>query len=253
MRDRYNAFIDRHEIAWELTMGFLAIIYVAVGFAIEEVDAATARTVESIDIVLTVIFVSEFATRLAASRDRRLYLRGHWIDTLALLPVARGVRIARLARVLRMTQFFASTYRAVVRAEKMRGAEGIARVLIGWATISVICCVAFYAVEAGHNPDLTHPTDALWWGISTLSTVGYGDIRPYTPEGRLVASALMILGIGLFGAITAIATNTLMSSLKPEPDGGPIADLERLSALRASAALTADEFDSAKARLLARI
>ena len=45
MRDRYNAFIDRHEIAWELAMGFLAIIYVAVGFAVEEVDAATARLV----------------------------------------------------------------------------------------------------------------------------------------------------------------------------------------------------------------
>ena len=126
MRDRYNAFIDRHEIAWELAMGFLAIIYVAVGFAVEEVDAAIARLVESIDLALTVVFVAEFSTRLAASHDRRRYLRGHWIDALALLPVARGFRIARLARVLRMTRFFAGAYRAVVRVERMRGAEGIA-------------------------------------------------------------------------------------------------------------------------------
>lgn len=253
MRDRYNAFIDRHEIAWELMMGFLAIIYVAVGFAIDEVDVTTARAIVTIDLFLTATFLAEFSSRLAASRDRRRYLRAHWIDALALLPVARGLRVARLARVLRMTRFFASIYRAVVRAERMRGAEGIARVLIAWATISVICCVAFYAVEVGQNPEVQHPIDALWWGITTLSTVGYGDVIPFTPEGRLVASALMVLGIGLFGAVTAIATNTVLSSSRDDARDHAVADLERLAALHAANAITADEYTLAKARLLARI
>jgi voltage-gated potassium channel len=251
MRDRYNAFIQRHEIAWELGMAFLAIIYVAVGFALDAPHPSTAGALETLDLALTIVFASEFVSRVVASRDRRAYVRGHWIDALALIPVARGIRLARLARVLRLTRFFAGTYRAMATAERMRGSEGITRVVAAWATVTAICCVAFYAVEAGPNPDLHEPLDALWWGVSTLSTVGYGDITPVTPEGRLVAGALMILGIGLFGAITAIATNTLLVAKEDTPVRDLMADLERLTALRTDQAITTDEFETLKGRLMA--
>ena len=84
------------------------------------------------------------------------------------------------------------------------------------------------------------------------STVGYGDVIPVTPEGRLVAGALMLLGIGLFGAITAIVTNTLLTESEAASTR-PIDDLERLDALQRSGALTAVEFEAAKDRVLARI
>lgn len=253
MRDRFNTFVLRHEVAWELTMGFLAIIYVAVGFAQDDPSNATSSLLFPIESALTVLFIAEFSSRFLASRDRRQYLRGHWIDVLALLPVARGLRIARLFRVLRLTRFFAGTYRAAIRAERMRGAEGIALVVVGWSAVTVICCIAFYAVEAGTNPSLGTPVDALWWGITTLSTVGYGDITPFTAEGRLVASALMVLGIGLFGAITAITTNTLLArTTEPHPHGA-VGELERIAALFDRGALSSDEFASAKTRVLARL
>src|SRR5262245_49073684 len=55
------------------------------------------------------------------------------------------------------------------------------------------------------NPDASIRSygDALWWAISTITTVGYGDLYPTTLEGRLVAAALMIAGIALLGVITA--------------------------------------------------
>lgn len=252
MRDGVNAFIERHETAWELGMGFLAIIYVAVGFSLDAASPDVAGILLPIETLLTVTFVSEFVSRFGASRDRAEYLRGHWIDILALIPVARGLRVARLLRVLRLTRFFAGSYRAVIRAERMRGSQGIVRVIVAWSTVTVISCIAFYAVEAGENPAITGPLDALWWGVTTLSTVGYGDIIPVTPEGRLVSGALMLLGIGLFGAITAIATNTLMSSSEADATR-PIDELERLDALHRSNALTPEEFAAAKARLLARL
>jgi voltage-gated potassium channel len=207
----------------------------------------------AIDTALTVLFITEFTARFAASFDRRGYLRSHWIDLLALIPIARGLRVARLLRVLRLTRFFAGTYRAVVRAERMRGAEGIALVVVGWSAIMVICCIALYAVEAGANEQIRTPFDALWWGVTTLSTVGYGDVVPVTPEGRLVAGTLMLLGIGLFGAITAITTNTLLRQNSDAPTRDGIADLERLVALVDRGALSPSEFSDAKVRVLARL
>jgi len=233
-------------------MGLLAIFYVAVGFALDDPSRSDSQLLTVLETTLTGIFLAEFASRLVASRDRSAYLRGHWLDVLALIPAARGLRIARLFRVLRLTRFFAGTYRSIMRAERMRGAEGIALVVAGSSAVTVICCVAFYAVEADVNPSLRSPFDALWWGLTTLSTVGYGDITPITPEGRLVASALMVLGIGLFGAITAIATNTLVGSSTSTESGDLVADLERLVALRAAAHLTTDQFEAAKDRLLAK-
>jgi voltage-gated potassium channel len=224
---------------------------VAVGFALDGALPQMVGPLEAFDLALTVVFATEFVSRLAAARDRRLYLRAHWIDGLALIPVARGLRIARLARILRLTRFFAGTYRALASAERMRGSEGITRVVIAWAAVMALCCLAFYAVEVGPNPDIRGPLDALWWGASTLSTVGYGDIVPVTPEGRLVAGALMLLGIGLFGAITAIATNTLLASREESPVRTVMDDLERLATLRAAQAISKDEYEDLKARLIA--
>jgi voltage-gated potassium channel len=84
-----------------------------------------------------------------------------------------------------------------------------------------------------------------------MTTVGYGDVYPTTAEGRIAASALMLLGIGLFSAVTAIITSFLVTSRSTVPD--PIAAIERLGALAKAGLLTQAEFDSKRADLLERI
>ncbi len=73
-RDAYNAFIARHEVVWELTMALLAIAFVLVGFAADEATGSMANTLLTLDLVLTVVFVAEFSTRLFAAPSRRQYL-----------------------------------------------------------------------------------------------------------------------------------------------------------------------------------
>ena len=54
------------------------------------------------------------------------------------------------------------------------------------------------------EPDVKSFSDGLWWALVTITTVGYGDITPMTTIGRLVASALMFLGLGLIASLTAV-------------------------------------------------
>jgi hypothetical protein len=124
MRDRYNAFIERHEVAWELAFAFLAVIYVAIGFALDDPNISIDPQFAVIEPVLTIVFALEFGTRIAASYDRRNYLRRHWIDLVALIPVARGLRVARLLRLLRLVRAFAGLYRVVDHFERLARHRG---------------------------------------------------------------------------------------------------------------------------------
>ena len=101
VRDQFNRFVERHGVAWELAMALLAIVYVAVGFALDDPALQPmASTLETAELILTVVFLIEFTSRLGAATNRMTYLRGHWIDVIALIPAARTLRILRLlARV----------------------------------------------------------------------------------------------------------------------------------------------------------
>jgi voltage-gated potassium channel len=252
MRDRFNAFVDRHDVAWELGMAFLAVVYVAVGLALDSPAAGLAPALRATEIVLTGLFVLEFGSRLAAARDRNRYLRGHWVDLLALIPATRGFRLARLLRLLRLVRMFAGLFRALGHVERLAEHRGLAAIIIGWLAVMVICCAALYLVERDINTAISTPFDAVWWGISTMTTVGYGDIVPITPEGRIAASALMLLGIGLFSAITAIVTSYLLTDRAADA-GDPIAALARLGELAREGTITEAQFEAKRVELLARV
>ncbi len=82
---------------------------------------------------------------------------------------------------------------------------------VAWLTVMVICSAFVFTAEHGINKLIDTPFDALWWGVTTLTTVGYGDTYPVTSEGRIGAMVLMLLGIGLFSAITATITSYFIS------------------------------------------
>lgn len=252
MRDRFNAFIQRHDVAWELGMAFLAVIYVAAGFALDNPAADVAPALQATESVLTAVFLAEFGIRLTAAYDRKRYLRGHWIDLIALIPATRGFRLARLLRLLRLIRAFAGLFRAMGHIERLAEHRGLAAIVVGWGAVMIICCAALYLVERDINPNLSTPFDAVWWGITTMTTVGYGDVVPVTAEGRVAASGLMPLGIGLFSAVTGIVTSYLLTQRATvSPD--PLAALARLAELAREGTITPAQFEGKRAELLARI
>jgi len=246
-RDAFNAFVTRHDTAWELGMAALAVAYVAIGFASDAAPAGQAGTLQAVDTLLTGIFVAEFASRFGASRDRIAYLRGHWIDLVALVPVVRGARVLRLVRLLRLVRAFAGVFRALTHVQRLAGHRGLVWLFVSWMAVMVLSSLALYTAEEGVNSAISSPLDALWWGVVTLTTVGYGDVYPVTPEGRLAASVLMLLGIGLFSAITATVTSFMLGG-----SSAPSAAerLRALAALRDDGLISEPEFAERRGALL---
>lgn len=230
-------------------MAALAIGFVVVGFAAEEADASSV--LPTVDLALTVIFVAEFATRIIASLDRLAYVRGHWIDALALVPSVRGFRLLRLLRLLRLVRAFSGVYRAMGNYERLARNRALLLLLMVWLAVMAISSISMYAAENGVNEAVSSPLDALWWGIVTLTTVGYGDVYPVTGEGRVAATVLMVLGIGLFSVITATMTSALLGSRSDGAAGTTPDDrLRRLDSLRADGLLTDSEYTAKREEVI---
>lgn len=253
MRDRFNSFVERHEIAWELTMAALAVAFVITGFAGEGATGTTGQLLGAADILLTAVFAVELGGRLFASRDRGAYLRGHWIDAVALIPSVRQFRLLRLLRLLRVVRMFAGIYRALAQVERLLGHRQIAALVTIWLAVMVLSSLGMYVAEEGVNALVTSPLDALWWGVSTLTTVGYGDVYPITAEGRIAAAVLMLLGISLFSIITATITGLVLQPGPEDSKGGAGDRLRTLASLHADGLITTDEFASKRAVAVAEL
>ena len=135
------------------------------------------------------VFAIELLVRVMLAPDKPSYLRSHWMDVLLVaVPFLRPLRILRIAVI------------ALRIGVGVRNALSMERMLIYATTLAVVCACGVRVVEPETFPTLT---DAMWWALVTMSTVGYGDISPATDIGKAVAVPLLIGGITVFGVLTA--------------------------------------------------
>ncbi len=157
-------------------------------------------------------FGVDFVIRLALATERGSYALRHWYDLLLiLLPLIRPLRLLRLVALARILDRSVGDSVAGKTLVYVSGAAGLAT---GLAAVAVL------DAERG-TPGANIQTfgDALWWATATVTSVGYGDRFPVTTEGRVVAVALMLVGIGLIGTVMAsVATWMGGRTAKAEPD-----------------------------------
>jgi voltage-gated potassium channel len=218
------------------------------------------------DNVICVIFLGDFAMNLAGSRPKRAYFIGQrgWLDLIGSIPsvgvfqLGALLRLARLSRLARIGKLLSGKNRKALVADVLhnRGQYATFITILAAGMVLSIASVLVLQFES-KAPDANIHTggDAIWWGIVTLTTVGYGDRFPVTFLGRLTGVSVMVAGIGIIGALASILASLLVSPSTPEepaaesaqpaaaPAPAPTADLpatsaivEELAALRAEIA-----------------
>lgn len=160
------------------------------------------------------VFALDFAIRWRHSGKGLSFVRHHWLDAVVVvLPLLRPLQIVR-------------TYDAVQRRHEQPRLSLHARVAtyaaMSTGLLGFSASLAMYQVEHG-QPHATIRTfgDSVWWACSTLSTVGYGDMVPVTPLGRLVAVALMACGLALLGVITGSFSSWMFQVFRRDGDERP--------------------------------
>ena len=151
-----------------------------------------------------------------------------------LLPGAQATQFAVLLRLARLARLVMATKGARRLLERLGRVAGLA------GGIVVIGSLAAYHAEHPANPGFATIGDALWWGIVTLTTVGYGDIVPKTTTGRWVAVVIMFTGIAVLGLLAgSLASFFRLDNGEPSA-GSPAADeAERAAVTSGDAALQA--------------
>jgi len=128
--------------------------------------------------------------------DLIAFLPGLLLMVSADLRMLRGLRLLRLLRILRLTRYSA-TMQVFGEVLRRKAPELLSTLFVMFLLLTMASSVMFF-IERGENPDFDSIPAAMWWGIVTLTTVGYGDIAPVTPLGKAFGACVAILGIGMF-------------------------------------------------------
>lgn len=220
--------LDRYEHRTSRALIVLAFVFIAVyALPILEPDLdPTARSmIEMVSWAIWFLFAIDLAVRVTLTDRPWRYLATHPIDVASvLLPALRPLRVLRV---------FTAAQTMISRAGRFSFLRATQAITMMAGLLVFIAALAVLDAEraAGDDANITGFPDALWWAATTVTTVGYGDRFPVTGTGRIVAAALMILGIALVGAVTAAVAGWFVSQTQGAAEAGERAVEERLSRL----------------------
>lgn len=190
-----------------------------------------ARSVlEVSEAVVTVFFTVEYLLRISAAQKKLKYVFSFYglIDLLAIIPFwlslgmdLRGIRVFRLFRIFRILKLHRYT-KAIDRFGKALAIAKEEAVLFLLVTgiLLFISAVGIYYFENEAQPDSFQSIPhCLWWAVTTLTTVGYGDMYPITLGGRLFAFLVLMLGLGIIAVPAGLVASALTKVREDDQSG----------------------------------
>lgn len=210
---------------YEIFIALLSILSIVNLVLVEVIQKPDLQYVLAImNAPITIIFFIDFLYRFftAPSKTEYFFRNWGWADLLASLPFQQ-TKILRLFRLVK-----------VYRLLKDYGAKNVLRSLIkdkAGSALLMLLFIAILVLEFGsllmlnlesRSPDanITSASDAIWYVIVTMSTVGYGDQYPITNPGRVLGTVIIVVGVGIFGTLTGFLANVFLSPSRRKAAAG---------------------------------
>ncbi|MBK2268049.1 ion transporter [Francisella philomiragia] len=193
---------------------------------IAQIDYGDTDYLNYINITFSAIFSIEYIIRLIIARRKLVFIFSFYnvIDFIAIfLPLilslfginSHELIVLRLLRVFKIFQNTAIMNRLINVFKKI-----YLELLVSYCLIFVIliisCILMFYAEHEAQPQVFSSISNTLWWGVITLTTVGYGDMYPITLLGRLIAAIVSMLGIGVFAIPSGLIGGAFIDEIRQE-------------------------------------
>lgn len=215
-----------------LLVFILASILVVMLDSVDRFHARYGDIFLALEWAFTILFTIEYILRLISLQKPWLYVFSFLgvVDLLAILPgylsiifagaqsllVLRALRLLRVFRIFKLTHFLSEMrfLGGAMRASMKK----ITIFMLIVLTLVIIFGSIMYLVEKEANPGFSSIPESIYWGIVTITTVGYGDISPITTTGKFIASLIMLLGYGIIAVPTGIITTEVTLALKKKEE-----------------------------------
>ena len=201
---------------------FILSIYSVIALAVEAtipLPGEMKLLIQDIDTLICLMFLADFIGRLYLAPSKSAYLKWGWIDLLSSIPMIDAFRAGRMFRVIRVFRLLRGvrSMRAVLKYALRKRTQSIllSAGILSFAMLT-FSSMAMLCFENVPESNIKTAGDALWWALATMTTVGYGDHVPVTMEGKIIASLLMITGVGLFGTFSGLIASWFVEAGEKE-------------------------------------
>lgn len=227
-----------------LILSLVAVVALLVD-AIAPLPREVSRTVQTADTFVCALLFADFLNRFRKADSKRQFLRTGWIDLIACIPnvdFLRAGRLVRVLRIIRLLRGLRAGHRMVELFRENRPKSALASGLTVMILLVAFSSAAILIAEDGPDANIKSAEDAIWWSVTTITTVGYGDRYPTTIEGRIIAMVLMLCGVGLFGVLSGFVASLLLGK-SAEEENAELAEI-RTQLTRIEKRLEADEVEA---------
>jgi voltage-gated potassium channel len=175
------------------------------------------------DTSLCVVLFVQFVFKIRSHEHKKQYIKEDWrgviIDIIAMMPYELltfgSYGILRLLRLFRIFALFGKSRRNIFNfIEKTK----LNYIFLSLLIIVIASSIAILVLEGSPNDQIQTPLDALWYVLSTVTTVGYGNDLPVTYGGKILGLILMIVGVVFFSLLTATLSSWFMRGIETEEE-----------------------------------